>query len=1051
MIGDGERALIPPPTADAAPTGLDPARVAQILTTSSAGRETRGSGYLVNTRIVLTAAHVVADAVSIRVRFNADQRGEWSARAEPARTHPGTDIALLRIDESSITPPGITPAVAAVRFGRVLRPVACEALGFPRFKLRSDPAEPGFGGAPGSFRDYRHARGTTTPWSGLREGTLEVIVAPPEYDPEPERSPWEGMSGAAVFAGDCLIGVVSKHERADGLGTLTAGRVDRWHADLAPGRIAELHDLIGLPTDPGLLVDVGSPGPGGVPRQLPATTSRFTGRRDELAHLLALAERTWCGGDPGMVVISAIDGMGGVGKTALALHAAHLLADRFPDGQLFVDLHGAHDLPARPPGDVLAEFLQGYGTPPQRIPAQTAARAKAFRDRLAGTRTLVLLDNAADEAQVRPLLPGTSGCLVLVTSRKHLTGLDDAQPLALDVLPPPEAVELFRTIAGPGRTAEGDPLLARIAELCGRLPLAVRIVAALFRNRRTWTLPHLVEKLEADESGLAVFSDGDRNLAMVFDLSYRTLDPARQTLFRRLGLVPGPDADVYAAAALLDTDLNTAGRLLDDLVDHSLLSEPVTGRYRQHDLLRIHARARAERDDPAADRDGALDRLLDYYQYTAQQADRHLDRATPVYVPAVAVPPRHTPAFDTRDEAEAWMAVELANLAAAAERSAARARPTHAAALPAAMQAYLLSHGPWAQALRLHTAAAQAARTLGDRSGQARTLNDLGRMQRVTSDHPGAAATLRRALTLYEDLGDRLGQARTLSDLGGVQQMTGDYPEAADSHRRAQALFEALGNRRGQALSLNNLGRVLGLTGDYLKAADAHHRALALSRELGDHHAQAHILNNLGRVQQITGGHLKAAETYQQALALYEELGDRHGQADALGNLGSARLRTGDYAQAADTLRRALALRKELGDRLGQAIVLADLGRAQGAIGDQLGAARDLEAALAMFREAGSRGNEAWALNPYAKVFVATGDPGRALEIYRDAVRLARTVRQPDDEAVALEGIGDCLLRTGENQDGIAHLRRALEIFRTLGMRPDIQRVEARLAELRAL
>jgi len=298
------------------------------------------------------------------------------------------------------------------------------------------------------------------------------------------------MSGAAVFSGDCLIGVVSEHHRADGLGTLSASRIDRWHANLAPDQIMELHDLVGLPTSADHLVVTGAPerqGAGGPPRQLPATTPAFTGRESELAELLELAERAWVGDDPGTVVISAIDGIAGIGKTALAVHAGHRLAAWFPDGQLFIDLHGyTQGIDPRDPADALAAILRDLGVPPQQIPADPGALAAVYRDRLVGTRTLILLDNAANETQVRPLLPGSGGCLVLVTSRKRLKALDDAHALPLEILPMADAVALLREVAGPGRTNTDDPLLQEIATLCGQLPLALRIAAALIRASTSW-------------------------------------------------------------------------------------------------------------------------------------------------------------------------------------------------------------------------------------------------------------------------------------------------------------------------------------------------------------------------------------------------------------------------------------------------------------------------------------------------------------------------------------------------------------------------------------
>ncbi|MGH3164370.1 MAG: BTAD domain-containing putative transcriptional regulator, partial [Trebonia sp.] len=360
------------------------------------------------------------------------------------------------------------------------------------------------------------------------------------------------------------------------------------------------------------------------PQRLPADTATFTGREAEISRLLGLADHAGSGQGPGTVVISAIDGMAGIGKTALAVHIAHLMADRFGDGQLFINLHGFTDGFARRTADqALETLLRALGVPPNRIPRDTEERAALYRERLAGTRTLIVLDNAIDEAQVRPLLPGQGACLVLVTSRRKLRALDDADSVALDVLPGPEAIELFRGISGHGRAAADDPAVAEITELCGRLPLALRIAAALLRSRPAWSPAYLTGKLRAAPMRLEAFTDGDRDLAALFDLSVQVLDDRQRRLYRYLGLIPGPEADAFAAAALLDASPAEAEELLQALVDHNLLQDPGTARYRMHDLIRTHARSL---DIPVTDRDAATGRLFGYCAHTAGRADVRIAR-----------------------------------------------------------------------------------------------------------------------------------------------------------------------------------------------------------------------------------------------------------------------------------------------------------------------------------------------------------------------------------------------------------------------------------------
>jgi len=364
--------------------------------------------------------------------------------------------------------------------------------------------------------------------------------------------------------------------------------------------------------------------------QLPADTGAFAGRVEELFEIARLAKRAEAAETPGAPVICTIDGMGGIGKTALAVHAAHLLADRFPDGQLFLEFH-AHSAaaPTRTAFDVLGSALAGLGAPPQTVPNELDARAARYRAMLAGSRTLIVLDNVEDENQVLPLIPAGAGCLVLITSRRRLKALDDAEPLGLDVLALDDAVALFRATAGAGRTPADDAPLTEVVQMCGRLPLALRIAAALLRYRRSWQIEHLIRELRDGAGGLDVFDDGQRSLASVFELSYRNLDAAQETVLRRIAQVPGRDVDVLACASLLDVDLRSARRLLGDLADRSLLMEPVPGRFRMHDLMRSYVLSRTEAGD--AD-EGALARLFDYYQHTAVRADRQIRTLPTLYV-----------------------------------------------------------------------------------------------------------------------------------------------------------------------------------------------------------------------------------------------------------------------------------------------------------------------------------------------------------------------------------------------------------------------------------
>lgn len=781
---------------------------------------------------------------------------------------------------------------------------------------------------------------------------------------------------------------------------------------------------------------VAVPGP---PRQLPAAARHFTGRDAEVGVLAGLPGKE--GDRGGMVVISAIDGMAGIGKTALAVHVAHQLAGEFPDGQLFIDLHGyTSGYRPRSPGQALETLLRNLGTPAGRIPDGADERAALWRQRLADTRTLVVLDNAADEAQVRPLLPGGGGCLVLITSRRRLGGLEDAQALSLDVLPLPDAVGLLRAILGPGRVPEGDPVLAEIAGLCGQLPLALRIAAALLTHRPSWTAEHLAGMLRDQQRRLATLSAGDRDLSTAFTLSYEQLTAAGQALFRRLGLNPGADLDTYAAAALTGQEPGSTSRLLQDLVDHNLVIEHAPGRYRLHDLLRLHAAALAARD-PAADRADSLGRLLDYYQRTADRADAVVSaysRQAPDGPSAAGLPD-----LPDQDAAWGWLRTERPNLLAALDHAPDGRRLV---ALTAGLASLLRSDGPWSQAVDLHTAAAAAAERDGEQAGRAGATFYLGDSRSLTGDYPGAIADLKEAAALYRQLGDQHGQANALTRLGHVRFLAGDLTAAIRELREALELHRGLRDPRGHANTLTRLGQARALTGDFPAAIRDQQKALELYRTLGDRRGQASTLTVLGDVRRLTGDLSSAATDLDQALHLYRELSDRQGQATALTWLANTWRLAGDLRRAASGLTEALCQFRELDAPLGQGMAMTLLGETRRASGDYPAAIADLEEALGLFRRLGAIGSQGWVLNFYAAAIASSGNTLAALSLRREALNLSRQAHQPDDEAVALEGIGEYHLQGGDAAAGLYHLRQALRIFQRLGMQPDIDRVRARLA-----
>jgi tetratricopeptide (TPR) repeat protein len=438
------------------------------------------------------------------------------------------------------------------------------------------------------------------------------------------------------------------------------------------------------------------------------------------------------------------------------------------------------------------------GTAPQQIPPGLDARAASWRHHLAGKKILLVLDDAAGSDQVAPLLPGSANCLVLVTSRRRLTALDEAVPVSLDTLPRADAAELFARFAGRRDVQPADDAIAEVVALCGYLPLAIRLVAAGLRHHPSWTVTGIAAELAASHDRLSAMQAENVSVTAAFDLSYRDLTASQQHLFRRLGLHPGNDVDAYAAAALDDASPQVTHQHLGELHDHNLISEPTRGRYRLHDLLREHARALAAIGDPE-ETSAAIDRLLDYYLHTAVAAGRHLTWRAATAGPALqGKPPAWAPELHTAEEAIAWLSTERVNLHACAEYAAATGRLEHAIRIPAAISDFLHAQGHWNEALNLHQLALATARTAGDRAGQADASHSLGIMQRLTGDSVAAMSSQTRALELFRDLGDRQGQARALNQLGIVQRFTGDHAAGGVSHRQALDLFRALGDRQGQ-------------------------------------------------------------------------------------------------------------------------------------------------------------------------------------------------------------------------------------------------------------
>ncbi len=743
-------------------------------------------------------------------------------------------------------------------------------------------------------------------------------------------------------------------------------------------------------------------------RTLPRASASFTGREREVARLLdALTPKA----SQGVVLgIHAIDGMAGIGKTTLAVHTAHRLAESFPDGQFFLPLH-AHTPGQRPvdPADALASLLLTAGLGAHEIPPGLEARAARWRDHIADKRILLLLDDAAGHEQVRPLLPGTAGSLVLITSRRRLAALEDAAQISLDTLSPDDAGILLARLAARPSLGSENPALGEITRLCGYLPLAIGMLASQLRNHPARTAADLAAELAEARDRLALMYAENLSVSAAFDLSYADLNPGQQRMFRRLGLVPGSSLDAYAAAALDGRDLATARRCLDELYDQHLITEPTLGRYELHDLIREHARALAAGDE--AESDEASGRLLDYYLHATLAAGRHFTPwATAYRRPPPSRPPTDAPDLSGIDEAADWLEAERANLDAATDHAVSHRRPAHAVAIAAAMSGFLSVRGYVDQSAEFQRRALTAAHQVGDRLGEAGALADLGQLQQAVSDYPAAAASLAEAVAMFGDIGDAPGQAYALNDLGFVQVLTGDYRAAEASHQRALEIARLAGARPQECIALSNLGLVQQLTGDHSAAAANLQLALAMSDGLDNLLIRPFILNGLGVVQQEIGDYQAATASQQQSLMLFREIRHLMGQAYVLNDVGLVHQETGDYATAAANHQQALVWFSELGNRLGQAE----------------------------------------ALNRLGELALRTSATSQSHDLHTQALSIARDVGAAFEEARALEGLGRSHLQNGDRDQAAAHLRQALAIYERLGV-PGAHRVQQTLKDDRYL
>ncbi|WP_280369726.1 ATP-binding protein [Nocardia wallacei] len=733
--------------------------------------------------------------------------------------------------------------------------------------------------------------------------------------------------------------------------------------------------------------------------QLPPDTNDFTGRTEQIAHLI-----TVLGAHSGTAVpIATISGKAGVGKTALAIHVAHRVSDAFPDGQLYANLRGAEAKPLEP-SEIIAGFLRELGVDGADIPEDVDERARRYRACLAGRRILVVLDNAVDETQLRPLLPGASSCAVLITSRSHLAALSGAQTVHLDVLERDRAVDLITTLVGAERSAAESETVAEVARLCGYLPLALRIAGARLMSRPSWSIAWLAERLADETRRLDLLKVGDLEVRASFALSYRSRSAEEQRAFRALALTAAT-FPAWNVAALLDTDLDDAEYLLENLVDAQLVElagvDP-TGliRYRLHDLIRDFARECSTAFDNAEERRSAADRLVDEYTRAMQIATAKVHPGTRQDDLGEIL----TLSGIERADPRRWFAAEQANLVAAVELSHNLEIWERTWRLVETLPAMFDWRADWQAWAHTHRLALDAARKIADERAEAVTLRCLGVLYRELGRYDEATEMLTQAAEIFHRLGDRPLWATTMRNLGDTRRYQGRLDEAIASFSDALEIVEAEDDSRSIAGVLNGIADASRGLSRWDEASRHFESSLAIYRTLNDHLEEARTLVRYGLVRRDRWNNDRALSMFEQALQVFRDLDDQRWQARALRHIAVVHRNETDFTEAHAAFDQCLALFDSLADRRGTAVTLRNRGDAHRLADDPVQAATDLGNAREIFE---AIADHRWTARTQLSLAdlhrtsrewdLAQQEAGAALETFQrigDRPAQARTLRQ---------------------------------------------------------
>jgi DNA-binding SARP family transcriptional activator/tetratricopeptide (TPR) repeat protein len=801
--------------------------------------------------------------------------------------------------------------------------------------------------------------------------------------------------------------------------------------------LSRLHLRI-LGGDPGLAISRAGPRgiQGQVPDPLPAEVAEFVGRDDELTLLTKDHD--------GTPVIAIIEGMPGVGKTTLAVRAARMVAGQYPDGVLHLNLH-SHDpqSPSLHPAEALRQLLRALAVPDAQIPKTLDERAALWRAHLSRRRVVVVLDDAAGHEQIRPLLPATGQCLILITTRRRLVVFQGARTVTLDVLSTDEAVSLFRRVVGESQALDAERVAAAVA-LCGRLPLAIQVIAGRFARAGERRLDDLIEEWSQSPAWLADTGTETAEVIAAFELSYRALESDHQQFFRRLGASPCATHSPLSAAALAGCALDQAEAAVAVLLDCHLLTPAPDGHFGLHDLVRGYAAARARRNDPEVEHQRAVSRLLDFYLYTAAQADRvlyPLRHRSEVEVDSV---PADKPVLDTRESAACWLESEWRNIVQAATYAGRHEWKRECADLSYLLAEFLKIKPYWDDAIAVHDLALQSSRYLADPARIARALLALSEVRQQTGRHETAISLADEAATIYRSLADARGEAESLDQIGQAHQRTARSREALAYFQQARILYEGAEDPRGVADTLSHSGITCWHLGRYPEANGHLGDALSRYRSVGDRRGEAKVLHNLGRIHVYNGQHEQALDVYQQSLQIFEEIDGPQNQAILWQAIGGVHRFRGRHEEALSACRRALKLFRDIGDLPDEADVLNDIGYIYQNAACYDEAFIHHQKALAIAEEVGDPSQQLIALRMIADIHRGSGRPDEAHDAYQSALRLAREIGNPYEEGKILEGMAELTLYTQRRDAARIVLRQALDIFERLGV-PEAESARTRI------